>query len=79
MTNTNKMKLIGKWMKNYMYHESSPLFDIKMPKPCYLNGNPKGKPLASNCNISHVDLFQRSGILIFMAQCFMLVLELMSD
>jgi hypothetical protein len=33
MTNTKKMKLIGKWMKNYMYHESSPLFDMEMPKP----------------------------------------------
>jgi hypothetical protein len=33
MKNTNKMNLIRKWMRNYMYHESSPLFDMEIPKP----------------------------------------------
>ncbi len=27
ITNTNEMKLKKKGMKNYMWHESSPLFD----------------------------------------------------
>jgi hypothetical protein len=32
MANTNEIKLIGRWMENYMWHESSPLSNTKMPK-----------------------------------------------
>jgi hypothetical protein len=33
MTNTNEIKFIGRWMENYMWHESSPFSNTKMPKP----------------------------------------------
>jgi hypothetical protein len=33
MANTKKNKLIGRWMENYLWHESSPLSNMKMPKP----------------------------------------------
>jgi hypothetical protein len=50
MANTNEIKLIGRWMENYMSHESSPLSNMKMPKPHPIiyfmnrtfNGSPKG-------------------------------------
>jgi len=33
MINKNEMKLKKQGMENYMWHESSPLFDTKLPKP----------------------------------------------
>ncbi len=62
--------LSGLLLKVQSMHESSALFEIEMLKPhpiiwfvdCTFNSNPEKVPPTLDCNIMHVGLFQRSGI-----------------
>jgi len=70
-----------------MDHETSPLFDMKMPKAkpiaklmdTYLRSNPKLKPLGTNENIMIVSIPKGFGILILVAKSLVLILQLRFD
>jgi hypothetical protein len=62
--------------ENYMYHETSPLFDMKMPKtklilqllkPSYIHSPWEMPPTMDSC-ITNIYIFQWGGIFIFIAQ-----------
>ncbi len=70
-----------------MYHKSSPLFHMKVPKTepilQFLKSNfisyPRGIPPTLDCCISNICLFQRNGIFIFITQCLMFFSQLQLD
>jgi hypothetical protein len=69
--------------ENYMYYEASPLSNMKMPKikpilqlmkPKYIH-TLRGIPIGMDSCIASICFLQQGGIIVFIAQGFMLLLH----